>query len=79
MNRDSHGMTNAVTHLQSSLTAIIPEDLRQNVLIWLDDILTYAETVGRLQEGNAAFFKLCVDYNIKSHPAKCIFFAGVIR
>lgn len=45
-----HCKTIVVTYLHSSLTAIIREDLRRNVLIWFDDILIQAETVARLQE-----------------------------
>lgn len=34
-----HGTANAVTHLQSPFPSIIPEELKENVLSWLDDIL----------------------------------------
>ena len=43
-----HGTTSAVTHLQSSLTSIIPEDLKPNIVIWLDYILLFAPTVEQL-------------------------------
>ena len=45
-----HGTTNAVSHLQSSLTGIIPKDLLDSILIWLDDILLHAPTVEKLLE-----------------------------
>lgn len=70
MNRVSHGTKNAVTYLPPSLTAIISEYLKHNIVIWLDDVLVHAETVIQLQDYIAAFIKLCVEYNIKLHPAK---------
>ena len=77
--RVMHGTTNAVTHLQSSLDAIIPDDLRDNILCWLDDILLHAATVEKLLESVQSFFNLCAEYNIKLHPAKCILFTEEIR
>lgn len=35
------GTTNAVTHVQSSLDAIIPDELMANILLWQDHILLY--------------------------------------
>lgn len=77
--RVSHGTTNAVTHLQPSFTAIIPDDPNPNVLFCLDDILIHTPTTERLQESIRSFFSLCVDHNIKLHPAKCVLFAKEIR
>ena len=77
--RVMHGTTNAVTHLQSSLTSIIPEDLQCNILIWLDDILLHAENTERLLMAIQKFFGLCVEYNIKLHPGKCTLFSKEIR
>lgn len=74
-----HGTTNAVTHLQSSLAAIIPEDLKSNILIWLDDILLFAPTFNELHQSMQCFFRLCVVYNIKLHPAKCVLFTEEVR
>jgi len=73
-----HGTTNAVTHLQASLASVIPASLRPNILCWLDDILIHAPTVEKLFEFISMFFKLCVDYNIKLHPAKCILYTTEI-
>lgn len=60
MNRVVPGTTNAVTHLQFLLMAIIPEYFRQNILIRLDDIL-HAETVAQLPGFIAAFTRLRAD------------------
>lgn len=69
-----HGTTRAVAHLQSSLTGVIPDSLKKNILIWLDDILIHAPTVDILLESIQSFFKVCVEYNIKLPPEKCMLF-----
>ena len=74
-----HGTTNAVSHLQSSLTGIIPKDLLDSILIWLGDILLHAPTVENILESIRSFFALCTKYNIKLHPAKCILFTKEVR
>lgn len=77
--RVMHGTTNAVTHLQSSISGIIPDDLKDHLLVWLDDVLLYAATVDELLASIRSFFALCVEYNLKLHPAKCTIFAPEIR
>ena len=74
-----HGTTNAVAHLQSSIAGIIPDDLKPNILCWLDDILLHAPTVDKLLESIQSFFGMCAEYNLKLHPAKCTLFAKEIR
>ena len=74
-----HGTTNAVTHLQSSLAEIIPDDLKDNILRWLDDILLHNRTVKGLLQPIRTFLGVCVEWNIKLHPAKCVFFARSVR
>ena len=51
-----HRTTDAVTKLQSSLTGIIPADLLDNTLIFLDDILLHAQTMKQLLESIGAIF-----------------------
>lgn len=41
-----------------------------NVLCWLDDVLIHAPTVDGLLQSLESFFKLCVEYKLKLHPAK---------
>jgi transposase InsO family protein len=74
-----HGTTNAVTHLQSALAEIIPDDLRPNLLYWLDDILIHAPAANLFIQAIEKFFSLCVQWNLKLHPAKCILYATEIR
>lgn len=74
-----HGTTNAVTHLQSALSEILPTSLSSHFLHWLDDILLHDRTVPGLIKSIRNLFGLCVQYNIKLHPAKSIMFAKSIR
>lgn len=43
--RVAHGTTNAATHLLSCVTLTIPEELRSNILLWLDDCLVHFENI----------------------------------
>lgn len=74
-----HGTTNAVAHLQSTLSAEIPIDLRKNLLQWLDDILLHCPTILSLLDAIETFLKLCVRLNLRLHPAKCLLFANSVR
>lgn len=74
LTRVPHRATNTFTHLQSSLTGIIPADLLANTLIWLDDILLHAPAAEELLASIRLFFALCTKYYIKQHSAKCILF-----
>ena len=74
-----HGTTNAVTHLQSSLAAVLPPELRRQLLCWLDDALIHDATISGLLKSIRRFFALCVKYNLKLHPAKCQLFSKSIR
>lgn len=79
MNRVIPGTKNAVTLLQTSRTAIIPEYVKQNIFICLYHNLVYAEIFTQLQYCIAAFIKLCVHYSIKLHSAEYVLFAREIR
>lgn len=69
-----HGTASAVSHLQSSLAGIMPENLGADILCWLDDFLAQASTVDRLLNSLRSFFGLFAEYNIKLHLAKSTLF-----
>lgn len=73
------GTTNVATHLQSYLTDILPSELHACTLIWLDDILLHAPTVGQVLLSIRSFFARCTELNIKLHPAKCILFTKEVH
>jgi hypothetical protein len=74
-----HGTTNAVTYIQAPLATIIPPELRQHQLYWLEDILTHSDTPTGLIPSINAFFDVCVKFNLKLHPTKCVLFSKYIR
>ena len=74
-----HGTTNAVLHLQSSLSAAFPPSLTGNSLIWLDDILLHASTTYHLLDIINIFFNFCRSHNLFLHPEKCILYTKSIR
>lgn len=69
-----HRITNAVTHLQSSLDAVIPDELRPNILLRLNDILLYGPSEKKLLTFVQLIIGLCVKNNIKIPPEKCVIF-----
>ena len=57
-NRVMHGTTNAVTHLQSSVAGVIPEDLKPYILCWIDEIIFHAPTVDSMLDAIKSLFDL---------------------
>ena len=74
-----HGTTNAVTHLQSSITTILTPSLRKQTLLWLDDLLLFAPSVDKLFQLINDLLQLCRDYNLYLHPEKCQFCTTTVR
>lgn len=70
-----HGTTNAVLHLQSFMTTNLPHDLKEKVLMWVDDILLHDEPERAIVDNLKRFFMFCDEFNIKLHPCKCTLFA----
>lgn len=73
-NRVLHGSTNAVHHPQSSLGALLPTELKQVLLHWLDDILGHGKTVDELLSQLCQFFSICLEMNLRLHPTICFFY-----
>ena len=74
-----HGTTIAVTYLNSTLAYLLPADLLNGVLYWLDDILLHDKTIKGLFKSMEKLFSIFKDRNLKLHPEKCCFFATSIR
>lgn len=66
------GSTNAVLYLQSTLGTKLPPDLSQVLLRWIDDILCHAPTIDLLFLPTSQFFEVCLKFNFKLHPEKCV-------
>lgn len=74
-----HGTINAVTYLQSTLAAVLPRDILDNVLYWLDDVLVHHKTIEGLLDTLERLFGIFKEYKLKLRPEKCCFFATTIR
>lgn len=74
-----HGSTNAVTHMRSAMQEVMPTDLAQQLLYWVDDFLLHASSVSDLIRYLEKFFKVCAERNIKLQPAKCTLFTQTVR
>lgn len=61
LTRVLHGTTNAVRHLQSSLTQVLPESISRNLLSWLDDFLLRQETANGLLQVVEKFLTFCTE------------------
>lgn len=77
--RVPHGTTNAVTHLQSSIMSTLPDTLKPDVLLWLDDCLLHSPSISHYLVSIRRFLEYCAQYNWKLHPAKCVLFTRSVR
>lgn len=77
--RVPHGTTNAVLHLQSFLSTKVPLDVKQRMLLWVDDCLFHAPTVKDLVLCLNSFFHFCSDFNLRLHPKKCVLYATSVK
>lgn len=67
-----NGTTNADNYLQSPISEVVPSSLHGSTLYWLDDIILRIATIEKRLAILYTIFQICSDYNIKTHPAKCI-------
>lgn len=74
-----HGTTNAVLFLQSTLAACLPQNLRSQILWWLDDILIFSETIPDHLLAIQRFLAFCLNHNFRLHPEKCTLLATRIQ
>ena len=66
-------------HLQSWLMECIPVNLKQLLLLWLDDFLLHEKTANGLPAAIRDLFKFCAERNMKLNPSKCVLYAITIR
>lgn len=68
------GARDAVAYCQSVVEQIFGDLLYNGVLVWLDDILGYAESEDELMDLLEQVLQRCHQYGLKLHPGKCKFF-----
>ncbi|KAE9207369.1 hypothetical protein PF005_g12643 [Phytophthora fragariae] len=77
--RVPQGCTDAALHFQSTVEEVLKEYLHECVLVWIDDLLAYANTVVELMDVIEAILKRLDEYGFKLNPRKCKLFQTEIK
>ncbi len=75
-NRVLHGATNSVSYFQSTMEALFSH---LNLLIWLDDMLGYAEDANTLIATLKSVLTICREKGLKLNPRKCDLIATKVQ
>jgi RNase H-like domain found in reverse transcriptase/Reverse transcriptase (RNA-dependent DNA polymerase) len=67
-----HGNSNSVAYLQSCMDAMLLP-LADQMIVWLDDVLTHARSEEKLLATLRKFFELCGEHGFLLYAAKCDF------
>jgi Reverse transcriptase (RNA-dependent DNA polymerase) len=76
--RALYGRRNAAQHLQSVL-AVMMDDIKSNIKVWLDDCLLHTKTEDDLPATLNFLFKKCQEHGLKLDASKCVLFATTMR
>lgn len=68
------GNFNANSHLHSGFMSAMPPDLKEKLLIWVDDLAIAVKDINDLLEYVTKLLDFCVAVNFKLHPIKCRLF-----
>lgn len=68
------GGTDSVAYCQSTVQEMFKDLLYNGVLIWLEDILGYSDTIEGLLELLTKVLDICIAKGLKLNPSKCHFF-----
>ena len=75
-NRILMGGTDSVPYVQAAMEEIFAELIADDeLLVWIDDILGFAEDDEKLLKVIRRILQACAKYGLKLHPAKCCFYA----
>lgn len=70
--RVMHGIINAVTHLRTTIKSELDENLYEQLLVWLDDLLMYSNSIPQHLNGLRRLLAFFQRLNLKQHPKKCM-------
>lgn len=65
------GAVDAVMYFQSTMQKCFEERLYKSLILWIDDLLSYATNVDDLLENMEYIFRTCDKYCLKLNPDKC--------
>uniref|UniRef100_H3H5Q5 Reverse transcriptase domain-containing protein n=1 Tax=Phytophthora ramorum TaxID=164328 RepID=H3H5Q5_PHYRM len=77
--RVPQGCTDAALHFQSTVEEVLKDYLHECVLVWIDDLLAYADTVMDLMDAIEAILKQLDKFGFKLNPRKCKLFQTEIK
>lgn len=67
-----NGATNDTIHFQSSFFRIFYTCIREHFFVWVNDILLLSATFKSLMELIKEFLSICLKWDNRLHPEKCI-------
>ena len=73
------GVTDAVMYFQSTMQNCFDERLYKSLLLWIDDLLSYAPNIPKLLDNMEFIFGICAKYLLKLNPDKCELFANSVK
>lgn len=77
--RVPQGLLVAVMYFQSTMQNCFQERLYKSLIIWIDDVLCYSNTVVELLENIEYIFKTCHDFGLKLNPDKCELYTTKVK
>ena len=73
------GVTDAVMYFQSTMQECFKELLYKSLIIWIDDLLSYASNTEELMTNMEQIFQICDKYGLKLNPDKCELFTKKVK
>eukprot|EP00644_Phytophthora_capsici_P012504 jgi/Phyca11/122030/e_gw1.46.463.1 len=77
--RVPQGATDSAVHFQAQINDILKDLLFRSVLVWIDDVLLYAQSAGAFLENLERFFTILRQRKLKLNAKKCKLFAKRVK
>jgi hypothetical protein len=73
------GGSDSVAYCQATVQAMFDDILYHGLLIWLDDLLGYADSPEALLDLLTSVLRICHEKDLKLNPKKCSFYQKEAR
>ncbi|GAB9476818.1 unnamed protein product [Globisporangium polare] len=77
--RVAQGSTDAALHFQATVEKVLAPLLHKNLLVWIDDLLLFVDTVDELVSVMQRIFKLLDQHGVKLNLTKCELFLKDVK
>ncbi|OWZ14581.1 hypothetical protein PHMEG_00011920 [Phytophthora megakarya] len=77
--RVPQGASDSAVHFQAQMNDVLKELLFKNVLVWIDDVLLFAQTPGAFLDNLERFFSILRQRKLKLNAKKCKLFARHVK